>query len=224
MAHIDKSELKREKCLEENKIRIPELNSRVRKKFPKQKKNQDALRILLINLSGYFSNKADTQERVLMEPPLGLIALQSYLDREFKEKIHGKIIKSRMDFDNYLEMIKIIDDFKPDIIGISVMTFYKNFLHRTTKYIRDVGVKTPIFLGEPYTTGDYENGLQDENIDLCMLGEGEITLTDLIRRMINNKNKLPSYNELKQIQGIAFLQKTSRKTSEKIIENISCTP
>ena len=38
-------------------------------------------------------------------------------------------------------------------------------------------------------------------------GEGEKTLTDLVKRMINNNNKLPSQKELKEIPGIAFLQK-----------------
>ena len=207
LARIDKAELKKQQCLDEKKLMIPELNKKINEKFPKQKKNKDALRILYMNLSGYFSKETDSQERVLMEPPLGLIALQSYLDREFKEKIHGKIVKSRMDFDSYTEMIKVINDFKPDIIGISVMTFYKKFVHRAIRHIRDAGIKTPLFLGGPYTTGDYKSGLQDENIDLCMLGEGELTLTDLVNRMILNKNELPSYNELKQIPGIAFLKK-----------------
>ena len=112
-----------------------------------------------------------------------------------------------MDFDTYSEMVKIINDFNPDIIGISVMTFYKKFVHRAAKYIRDAGVTAPLFLGGPYTTGDYKSGLQDENINLCMLGEGEITLADLVGRMINNGNKLPPYDELKQIPGIALLEK-----------------
>ena len=166
-----------------------------------------SVKILFMNLSGYYSNETDSQERVLMEPPLGLIALQTYLDREFKEKFNGKIAKSRMDFDNHSEMVKIIKDFNPDIIGISVMTFYKDFVHRAIEFIRDAGIKIPIFLGGPYTTGDYQNALQDENIDLCLLGEGEKTLTDLVKRMINNNNKLPSQKELKEIPGIAFLQK-----------------
>ena len=144
-----------------------------------------------------------------MEPPLGLIALQSYLDNKFKEKLQGKIVKSRLDFDSYPEMIQLINNFKPDIIGISVMTFYKDFVHRAIKYIRKQNINIPIFIGGPYPSGDYENVLQDENIDLCLLGEGEITLSDLIDHMINNGNKLPSKKELKEIPGLAFLEKAS---------------
>ena len=207
LARIKRSELNGNKCVEEKNLMVPNINSKIKEKFPKIKKNKDALRILFMNMSGYFSENSDSQERVLMEPPLGLIALLSYLNREYKEKIHGKIVKSRMNFDGYDEMIKTIKDFKPDIIGISVMTFYKNFVHRSLKYIREKGIKTPIFLGGPYPTGDYESVLQDENVDICMLGEGELTLTDLVGQMIKNNNKLPTYEKLKLIPGIAFQNK-----------------
>ena len=211
LAHIKRSELKRQKCLDEEKLKVPNINNEIKKKFQQIKKNNNALKILFINLSGYFSEESDSQERVLMEPPLGLIALLSYLNREYKEKINGKIVKSRLDFDGYQEMTKIIEDFKPNIIGISVMTFYKDFAHRAVNFIRKQGIKTPIFFGGPYATGDFENVLQDKNIDLCMLGEGEITLTELVKFMIENNNKLPPYDVLKQMPGIALLEKTSRQ-------------
>ena len=37
-----------------------------------------------------------------------------------------------------------------------------------------------------------------------MLGESEITLTELVGKMMKNGYKLPSENELKLIPGIAF--------------------
>jgi len=215
IARIKKSELKTENFLDEKKLKVPNLNSNILKKFPTIKKNDNALKILWMNLSGYYSSKSDSQERKLMEPPLGLIALQSYLNREHKEKINGKIVKSGLDFDSNEEMNKLIKDFKPDIIGISVMTFYKNFVHKAIKSIRDENITTPIFLGGPYPTGDYENVLQDENIDICMLGEGEITITELVGLMMNNNNKLPSYEILKKINGIAIRDKKEIKQEIK---------
>ena len=212
LARIKRSELNGSKCVEEKNLMVPNIKTKIKEKFPSVKKNKDALKFLFMNMSGYFSEDSDSQERALMEPPLGLIALLSYLNREYKEKIHGKIVKSRMDFDGYDKMIKTINDFKPDIIGISVMTFYKNFVHRSLKYIREKGIKTPILLGGPYPTGDYEKVLEDENVDICMLGEGELTLTDLVGQMLKNNNKLPSYEKLKLIPGIAF--KTKRNELE----------
>ena len=53
------------------------------------------------------------------------------------------------------------------------MTFYKDFVHRAMDYLRKNGIKTPIFFGGPYPTGDYKEVLKDKNIDICMLGEGD---------------------------------------------------
>jgi len=214
IARIKKSELGEIKCVDENSIKVPEINKKFIKKFPKINKKENALKILLINMSGYFSDDTDSQERVLMEPPLGLLALLSYLNREYKENIDGKILKSRLDFDSYDELVKRINNFKPNIIGISVMTFYKKFVHRAIKHLRDEGIKTPIFLGGPYPTGDYKEVLKDDNIDICMLGEGENTLSELVNRMMKNNNKLPDEEVLSKIPGMAF------KSKEKILNKV----
>jgi radical SAM superfamily enzyme YgiQ (UPF0313 family) len=152
-----------------------------------------------------------------MEPPLGLLALLSYLNREYKDNINGKILKSRLDFDSYDELVNKINNFKPDIIGISVMTFYKNFVHRAVKHLRDNGIKTPLFMGGPYPTGAYEDVLKDDNIDICMLGEGENTLSELVNEMMKNNNKLPNEEILSKIPGMAF--KNKEKFLNKIIKD-----
>ena len=213
LARIDKSELKVQKCLDEKEIIIHNMNERIKEKFPAKKKDDKAMKVLFMNMAAYFSEDTDSQERVLLEPPLGLIALLTYLNNQFKEKIDGKIMKSRLDFDGYQEMVNMINDYKPDLICISVMSFYKNFVHRAIKFIRDQGIETPFFIGGPYPTGDYENVLKDENIDVCILGEGEVTLTELVGSMMNNGYKLPSENELKQIPGIAFRTKQIPRTT-----------
>ena len=215
LARIKSSEIGQMKFVDEESIRVPEINTKFVKKFPKIKKNKNALKIMLINMSGYYSKGKDSQERVLMEPPLGLLALQSYLNREHKENINGKILKSGLDFDSNDELVEKINEFKPDIIGISVMTFYKDFVHRTIKYLRDNGINSPLFLGGPYPTGAYEDVLKDSNVDICVLGEGENTLTELVDAMMKNNNKLPSEEDLSKIPGMAF------KRKEKIISKIN---
>ena len=214
LARIKSSEIGQMKFVDEESIRVPEINTKFIKKFPKIKKNKNALKIMLINMSGYYSKGKDSQERVLMEPPLGLLALQSYLNREHKENINGKILKSGLDFDSNDELVEKINEFKPDIIGISVMTFYKDFVHRTIKYLRDNGINSPLFLGGPYPTGAYEDVLKDSNVDICVLGEGENTLTELVDAMMKNNNKLPSEEDLSKIPGMAF------KRKEKIINKV----
>ena len=221
IAGIKRSDIKIENCLDEKELIVPELNKKIYEKFPKKKVEKDAFKILFMNVSGYFSSESDSQERVLMEPPLGLIALQSYLDREFKGKIEGKILKSRLDFDSYDEAVKVINDFNPDVIGISTMTFYRDFCHRLISFLREKGIKSPLFVGGPYPTGDFENVLKDRNIDLCSLGEGEVTITELVKEMMKNGNKLPKQEVLKEIPGLAFVEekKVSKLSFSELSKN-----
>ena len=51
----------------------------------------------------------------------------TYLNKQFRDRICGKIAKSRIDFDSFEELKTLISDFKPDLIGIRTLSFYKDF-------------------------------------------------------------------------------------------------
>ena len=88
-------------------------------------------------------------------------------------------------------MKKLIDDFKPDLIGIRSMSMYKNFFHLTAAVIRQWGIDVPIIAGGPYATCDYHTILRDKNIDVVVIGEGEVTFLELVTMIMeNNKNCL----------------------------------
>jgi len=142
-----------------------------------------------------------------------LIALLSHVNKKFGEKIKGKIIKSRVDFDSYEELNRYINDFDPDIIGVSTMTFHKNFFHEAIKNIRENGYKKMILVGGPHPTTSYQEVLKDKNVDLCVIGEGEATLEVIIKKfMENDKNRL-SFDEVSNIDGIVF----SKDNFDKIV-------
>ena len=145
VAGIKENELKI-KCLDENEIEIKELEKKINLKFPKKITNKKAFKILLINISTHFTTDKDVSEYDVLEPPLGLIALQTYLNRKFGSEIRGKIIKSRVDFDSYKDLNNIISEFDPDLIGVSAMTFHKDFFHKSIKKIRDQGYNSPSLL------------------------------------------------------------------------------
>ena len=42
---------------------------------------------------------------------------------------------------------------------------------------------------------------------MAVIAEGEITLEDIIRRMLNNNYRLPTKNELHKIPGIVYYSK-----------------
>ena len=204
------------KFLDEKEIVIKDLEKNIKKNFVNKKINFDAVKILLINISTHFTKDKDISEYDVLEPPLGLIALQTYLNARFNEKIHGKIIKSRIDFDSYEDLKDIIENFKPDIIGVSAMTFHKDFFHNAISSIRKNGYIGTIVVGGPHPTTSYNEVLKDDNIDICVIGEGEETLSEIVETFMHNGRKKLSFDELSKINGIAFSNNMKDSSDAKI--------
>jgi amino acid adenylation domain-containing protein len=218
---IKKTELGAADFTEDNYTPISRLFSHEKreKNSPTRKLCQGALKILLLDLNLFFSHESDMLYD-LVDEPLGLIRLLTYLNRELGSKINGKIAKSRIDFDSYTELKALLKKFTPHVIGIRTLTFYRDFFHQTVALIRDWGIDVPIIAGGPHATSNYPAILQDQNVNLAVIGEGEITLTELVTEMIQNRGKLPDETILKKIPGIAFIpqsEKTRLKSNRKIL-------
>ncbi|MGD2090215.1 MAG: amino acid adenylation domain-containing protein [Candidatus Aminicenantes bacterium] len=190
--------------LDESKVYVPDLNEKLTRCFPSKQTDEDALKVLLLDLSQFFSGESNMLYDVV-EPPLGLMYLMTYLNQQLGNRINGKIAKSRNDFNTYTELKELLDRFKPDVIGIRTLTFYREFFHQTVAMIRQWGTAVPIIAGGPYATSSYKELLQDRNIDLVALGEGELTLVELIKAIIKNNGPLPHEEILQEIAGIAFV-------------------
>ena len=213
---IEKDAFSNVEFLDEEIFLVPDLHNKIEKCFKPHKANNNALKVLLLDLSQNFTHLCNMLYDVV-EPPLGLMYLLTYLNEKLGENINGKVFKSRIDFDNNEELKKIIDDFKPDVIGIRTLSFYKEFFHFTIQHIRDWGYKSFIIVGGPYATSDYNTVLKDSNIDIVVLGEGEITFYEIINTIINNNRKVPKLDELNAIQGIAFLNDKNYKNRQLIL-------
>ena len=221
IARIDKSKVEPKKWFDESEYKIENITERIKKKFPVEKKNNTKLNLLLIDLSSTFSNEEtssdeerDTREYNVVEPPLGLMALLTFINKQdYGSKINAKIYKAHIDFNRFEELLQIIEDFKPDIIGFRTMTFYKTLFHDAIKFVRKKGYTIPIIVGGPYPTASYQEALKDKNIDVAVVAEGEITLGEILKKTLSEK-KFPNINELQQIKGIAF-----HSSDKQIIKN-----
>lgn len=216
---IDEAELGGSGCAAENAHFVPNLNEKIRGYFPASRPDKDALRIFLLDLTRFFSEGRKVLYDVV-EAPLGLMCLLTYLENQKGTRIKGKIAKSRIDFDNYWELKELLDEMQPDVIGVRSMSLFKEFFHETAENIRRWGFQTPIIAGGPYAVSEYSLILKDPNIDLVVLGEGEVTFCEIITRIMENNGKLPGDNVLKEIAGIAFVPGKSgkeKKDSEKFL-------
>ena len=213
LVNIDRSELAVSKAVSESEIRIPDLDNKINKYFPSQEKDNDALKILLIDLTSFFDVSENNREYSVIEPPIGLMSILTYLNQKFKSKISGKIIKSRVDFNSSEEMLHMISEFSPDVIGVRTLTFYKSFFHEMIACMRKHGVKVPIIAGGPHITASHDIALSDKNIDLAVIAEGEITMGEIVDEMLSNNKRMPTKDKLRNINGVAFTE-----TAEAVAE------
>ena len=62
-----------------------------------------------------------------------------------------------------------------------------------------------------HPTTSYIEVLKDKNIDICVIGEGEVTLEEIINNLIENNGKKLVANQLDKIDGIAYNNKFCKK-------------
>jgi len=202
------------KALDENEFKVHDFNKKCSSLNPKIEPLTSALKILLLDLSQLFTSDSEGLYDVV-EQPLGIMSLLTYLNQKYGEKINGKIFKSRIDFNSFDDLKDIVLDFNPDIIGIRTLSIYRDFFHKTVSLIRNWNIDVPIIAGGPYATISYQSILTDNNVDLAVIGEGEITLSEIIGAMIDNNNILPKSDVINNISGIAY--RKAKAPSREII-------
>ncbi len=211
--NIKKDELGVKEFADEKRFFVPHLNEKLQKYFPGVSSSPHALKVLLLDLSQFYSHESEMLYDVV-EQPLGLMYLITYLKRQFGQKISGKIAKSRIDFDNDDQLKQMLAEFKPDVIGLRTLTVYRDFFHQVIARVRQWGFEGPLIAGGPYATSDYNTLLRDRNIDLAVMGEGEITFGEVIEQIMKNKGKLPDEHILEKIPGLAYIPGRERPSKE----------
>jgi len=211
---IKQEELGVQRCMDEKTVVVPEFNRKIKAYYPDKIAEKNALKILLIDLSQPFCEEKDIfQEH--QEAPLGLLYLLSYLNKQLGSKIRGKIAKSRMDFQSYDGLRNLLTEFQPGLIGIRALSSSKTFVHEAVACIRHWGLDIPIVIGGPYASSESFSILSDQNIDLVVKGEGELTFCELVSGILENNGKLPGDEFLKEMpmRGLFLFQveKINRK-------------
>jgi radical SAM superfamily enzyme YgiQ (UPF0313 family) len=120
------------------------------------------------------------------------------------------------------ELFDYFEKAQPDIVGISavVSTGYA-YTKRLADIIKKASPRTQIILGGNLAAA-YKVILQKCQIDICVIGEGEKVLLNLVRHYEKYFDFNPTNAELDKIKGIAFIDNSSvcRFTgSEKLISS-----
>lgn len=128
-------------------------------------------------------------------PPLGISYVAAVLENMgYEVKVWDFIVQKLSDKKVY----KLMEEFEPDIVGATSVTM--NFLTAQSilKKVKEIDPHVITIMGGPHVSFDWENTLKlYGHIDLIVIGEGEITLKEL---MPNIKNR----EKWREIRGIAF--------------------
>tara|TARA_Y100000389_G_scaffold188076_1_gene210191 strand:- start:15628 stop:17142 length:1515 start_codon:yes stop_codon:yes gene_type:complete len=155
-----------------------------------------------------------------IQPSLGLLLIAPILEQNgHKVKIYDSALdgwenRTLIDEKNNIVMIgqddeniaKVISDFCPDIVAISVL--FSNLLesaHNIARIVKKVKRDTTVVLGGNHISSavsDYKialidkdsglpkviNDLEDKNFDFAMTGEGEFSVLELVNKLINKED------------------------------------
>ncbi len=143
----------------------------------------------------------------LVTPPMGILFLAGYI-RKFFPKLNIKLVNQRVENYSPEELVKIIFEYNPQIVGLSVSTIFAYMVPKISKLIKESLPDTWIVLGGPHASSVREQALVDfPYVDIVVPGEGEISFKFMVESYPERKN-------LQYIPGIIW-----RHTTGEIIQN-----
>jgi len=119
---------------------------------------------------------------------------------------YNKYIESLNNPDHYVwkNVENTISDFKPDIVGISVMTAKYGSALKISRICKSITKKIVVVWGGPHPTLLPEESLENDTVDFVVRGEGELAFPALCANL---------NGDIKTIKGISF------KKENRIIHN-----
>lgn len=116
-------------------------------------------------------------------PSLGIGSIAAVLE---KEGCKVKIIDSQIMGYQIEDVINETIDFMPDLIGISAMTPTVESAYTLARFLKQKFSHIPIMLGGAHATCFPDEPLNiAKEIDIVVIGEGEYTVLDIVRRLKN---------------------------------------
>lgn len=139
----------------------------------------------------------------LVAPPIGLAYVAAALENDGHEV---KIIDMPAEAKDIDEVKEDIERCRPDVVGVYCATYRVNHANMIINTAKEVDANIKTLMGGPHASLLAEDCMKNENLDVVVCGEGEITMPELIRAW-------KSGNDLAKVKGIVF------RKSGRIIRN-----
>ncbi len=150
-------------------------------------------------------------------PPMGLLAMATYLDREGYEV---ELIDATIDNLSLDALVDIIKNKKPEVVGISAMSVNISQTFKLAEALKKINPEIKIIVGGVHPTIAPEHTVKNEFVDFVVMGEGELTTIDLLKALENDESDFSS------ILGLAYKKDGEIIVNPKrpLIENIDKLP
>ncbi len=145
-------------------------------------------------------------------PGLGIMYLAAVLEeRGFHVAIRdtaveGHDIRTNTDIHSSLEVIgerdetirDYVADFKPDIVGVSVLFYSQNSQgHNVAKIVKSLNPNTLVVIGGNQVSENYASIMKNKNIDYAMINECDLVFADFVEAYFSGK-------DYKKIPGLVY--------------------
>ncbi|NOQ70373.1 MAG: radical SAM protein [Crocinitomix sp.] len=184
------------------------------------------MRILLIEPSDqWITNNKQLKHNDQVMVPLGLMYLSAYIKKHFEGELEIKVISTIIDFDDPSDLKKVMDAFKPDIIGIKCVIFYNNVIQDIINFIRSLDSEALLVAGGPNVSPSAENLFENNLFDLYVQGEGEETFLEIVQ-MYHDSGKQYVIDHKADIAGLILKkeQKIITTKARPLIDDIDTLP
>ena len=150
-------------------------------------KGKKSLRVMLINPPvsfDVFYGEWDMSDVKSSSPPLGILSLAGMI-REYGYPV--KVIDAHADGLTKPDIISLVKEFKPDVVGVTAMTVMITAAAEIFKAIKEYDNDITTVIGGVHVTAEPTRTLsQYPWIDYAVIGEGEVVFTELLERMASN--------------------------------------
>ncbi|MCK5043460.1 radical SAM protein [Candidatus Pacearchaeota archaeon] len=114
------------------------------------------------------------------------------------------------------EIEKTLNEYQPDLVGLTFTTLLFEEAKKVAKFIKEKYPSTKIIAGGVHSSIYPEEVIKEKNIDIVSMGEGDITIQEIV------KNK-----SLKNIKGIVYKDKKGeikKNSPRELIKNLDELP
>lgn len=150
-------------------------------------------------------------------PPLGMMYLAAHLRGQ--SDVDVRIVDMAPAKLAYEDLPAVIEEFKPDWLGISALTFESEGLHRVAAIAKKTQPDLPVVTGGPHPSAYTDKVMEDPNVDYAVVGEGELAANALSKALRNG-------GQVDNIDGLAWRKNGSVRVNphEHYIEELDDLP